>query len=567
MAGLTNFLNRTNEPIPGMAKTDRQRIADEIRMPKPATTLHHSGSMSSATLGGQIGVGKGIKPSKTRQAIKQELSQSQEKAQSAFDTDVEDFDSTTTIALDENPKSAEPSTESYEYARYGLKEYHGNGNPGNSYGGAADYDVQQRVATDGTEQHYPEQVVLLGEEEGDEDRAEGDENENEDEDGGDSGHETGSEGELQDGNHTVNLTSMSVTGGVVSANDDELEARVNEVKRKRNQRTSLALISGPLGSRHSLPVRNGGNEVHAVARSYRLDNLDDYCAESPSYLQDNRAPQPVNRSGTTGKKTRHLSQEKHSQPFLNGNRPSQREESWTGTTGQNNQRSQPQVSQRESFPSMALPKAVLRKVGGPTTVALAQLEQPEDHTMSSIFDASDLGGNDCATSHSAELDTNHASDPQEDLRMPAPTRPFQLDYDAAQLSEMSFEELTKQPFDHDPRALPSILPNEIASASLAEKLQHVTSTLKADTDKDEKRQRFFSSLTIDEHEECGDLIVEEFSNLIKKLKTARREKRKLAMAYEDEVASREDHVRTKRQLLEREQDRLKRVGRDVISGK
>lgn len=536
-------------------------------MPKPATTLHHGGSMSSAALGGQVGFGKSLKASNTRQAIKQELSQFQQKPQSAFDTDVEDFDSTTTLALDQNSKSGEPVTESYEYAQYGLKEYHGNDNTGNNHGGAADYDVQQRVATDGTEQHYPEQVVLLGEEEGDENGADGDENEYEDEDGGDSGGETGSEGESQDGNHTINLTNMSVTERVVSANDDELEARVNEVKRKRSQRTSLALTARPLGSRQSLPVRSSGNEVHAVAGSYRLDNLDDYHAESPSYLHGNRVPQRVYLSGTAGKKTRHLSQEKHSQPLLNGNRPSQQEGSWTGTTGHKNQRSQPQVSQRESFPSMALPKAILTKVGGAANIAHAQLEQPEDHTMSSIFDASDLGGNHYATSRSAELDSNHASDPQEDLCMPAPKRPFQLDYDASQLSEMSFEDLKKQPFDHDPRALPNILPDEVSSASLAEKLKHVTSTLKADTDKDEKRQRFFSSLTIDEHEECGDLIVEEFSNIIKKLKTARQEKRKLAMAYEAEVASREDRVRIKRELLEREQDRLKRAGQDVISGK
>lgn len=538
-------------------------------MPRPATTLHYGGSTSSAALGDQVGFGRGLKPSNTRLAIKQELLRSKQKDQSVFDTDVEDFDSTTTLALDEHLKSEEPRTQSYEYAQYGLKEYHGNVNTGNSYRGAPDYDVHQRVATGGTEQHYPDQSVLLGEEEGDEDRAEGVENEyeDEDEDGGESGNETGSGDETQDGDHTVNLTNMSVAERVVSADGDEPKSRMNDVKKNESQRTSLALNLGPLGSRQGLSDRSSGDEVHAVAGSYHVDKLDDYYAESPSYLEESRAPQHVILSGITGKKTRQLSQEKHSQPLLNDNRPSQQEGPWTGTTAHKNQRSQPKVLQRESFPSLALHKPVSRKIGVPTVVPHEQPEQPEDHTMSSIFDASDLGGNHYATSHSAKLDTDQASDLQEDLRMPALKRPFQLDYDAAQLLQMSFEELKKQPFDHDPQAPPSILPHEISGVPLAEKLKHVTSTLKADPDKDEKRQRFFSSLTIDEHEECGDLIVEEFSNVIKKFKTARQEKRKLAMSYEAEIANREERVRAKQELLQRDMDRLKRAGRDVIGGK
>ncbi|KAA6415146.1 MAG: hypothetical protein FRX48_01899 [Lasallia pustulata] len=570
MAGLSSYVNRGPEPQPASLKSRRQQVADIVRMPTSASKQSHETATPPTAPGDGGGLGKAVKPPNTQLDVKREQSQSQQKYSSAFDTDVEDIDSTTTLALDEHLKSLDehlqsspPRTQSHEYAHPALREYNGS-NVGNDYRGAADNGIQPRTATtEADQQHSGQGAPIVGEEE----EGEEEEGEGEDEDGGESGDESGSEGGSQDGNQTIDLTNMNIAERASSANDDEFASLYQKVLRNGSRKRVLPLNPAPFGGRQNLPVRNGGNEMHAQAGAYRPENLEDGYAKSSSFLPENLAPQRTSSRGITGQKMRRPIQKRDSQPLLNDSELLQQRGPWDAATGNKGQRSQPQVLQREPFPSLAGSKLILRNVDGPTTTSYTQLEQLEDLTMSSNFDASELGENRHIPTHPAEHFANHATNPQEDFRGPASKRPFQLDYDDVQLSEMTFEELRKQPFDHDPQALPSTLPNDISNASLAEKLKHITSTLQTDTERAEKRQRFFSSLTMDEHEECGDMIVEEFSHVIKKLKDARRDKRKLAMAYEEEVAIREERIRAKRELLEKDMHRLKRAGQDVISGK
>ena len=349
--------------------------------------------------------------------------------------------------------------------------------------------------------------------------------------------------------------------------ENQITSLMHQVQRSSSGKVSLPFSPAPPGTHQRLPVRNTGNELHAAADSYSLNMPDTGDAESPSYLQPNRAPKRPMLSGTIGQKMHHQKQQIQSQHLVNGNGPPQQTDSWNGTTRHKPQRSRPQVLQHESLPSPARSQPVSGKVGGSMTLPQTQLEPLKDRTMSSNFDASDLGEDYYASAHSTELLANRANDLQDDFRPQGQKRPFQLDYDQVQLSEMTFEELKKQPFDHDPQALPSTLPNDVANSSLGEKLKYVMSSLKADSEKGQKRQRFFSSLTIYEHEECGDMIVGQFSDLLKKFKDARQDKRKLAMAYEEEVANREERVRAKRELLEKDLHRLKRAGQDVVRGK
>lgn len=568
MAGLSKYVNRASEPSPGSVKSRRQQIADLVRIPKPATKLHRETSTSSASLGDGERSGKGLQPSNSLREVKQEQSQAPLKQLSAFDTDVEDFDSTTSVALDEHLKTGQLGLQSPEYAQFGSEEYNESSGMSKEYREAGDDGIRPEVIAAGVKQQHTEQGAPFVDEEGQGKEERVEREVDEDEEGGESGDESGFEGGSQDGNHTVNLTNMSIAKRAESANDDELASLYHKIHQKGGSRkTSLPLSPPPLGSYQNLPVRNGGNEVHAAAGSYRSNNLEDGHVESPSYMRENPAAQRIVSSGTTGQKMRGPTQERNFQPLLDDSGPFPQRGPSNPTTRYKQQRPQPPESQREPFSSLTGSKPVTRKVSGPTTVPGTQLEQPEDRTMSSIFDASELGESHSATSQPAEVLASHTTNPQEDFRRPALKRPFQLDYDNVQLSEMSFENLKKEPFDHDPRALPNTLPNEVSNASIAEKLKYVTSSLKTDTERDEKRHRFFSSLTIDEHEECGDMIVEGFSNVIKKFKDARRDKRKLAMAYEDEVANREERVRAKRELLEKDMHRLKRAGQDVISGK
>ncbi|KAI9870896.1 MAG: hypothetical protein M1830_003655, partial [Pleopsidium flavum] len=95
----------------------------------------------------------------------------------------------------------------------------------------------------------------------------------------------------------------------------------------------------------------------------------------------------------------------------------------------------------------------------------------------------------------------------EEPRANSKKRPLELDYDPETLRTMDYSDLKAQPFDSNPRAPPSVLPDNLSTASLPEKLQHVT------TLPDDQRTQFFSSLTMTEWEDSGDWFVERFTDL------------------------------------------------------
>lgn len=74
----------------------------------------------------------------------------------------------------------------------------------------------------------------------------------------------------------------------------------------------------------------------------------------------------------------------------------------------------------------------------------------------------------------------------------------------------------------------------------------------------------FASLTIDTYEECGDLLIERFSEIVRRLKEARQVKRKACRALEEEVALREGWVRRKRACVEGGLGRLRTTGMSVV---
>ena len=82
-----------------------------------------------------------------------------------------------------------------------------------------------------------------------------------------------------------------------------------------------------------------------------------------------------------------------------------------------------------------------------------------------------------------------------------------------------------------------------------------------------QRQGIFSSLTIEQYEEAGDLLLEKFANVIGRYKEARKSKRMVAKEFEKEVAQREELVRTKTTAVERDLTGLKHAGRKVVQGK
>lgn len=139
-------------------------------------------------------------------------------------------------------------------------------------------------------------------------------------------------------------------------------------------------------------------------------------------------------------------------------------------------------------------------------------------------------------------------------------RGIDLDYNPTQLREMAYERLRQESFD-------GIKPVQgAADQELSEKLKNVYD-LKGSLDPHLKRRTFFSDLTIEQYEECGDIMVERFNDMITRYKVARQQKRTVARAFEEEVGNREERVRAKKNVVDRDLGRLRKAGEDVVRGK
>lgn len=147
-----------------------------------------------------------------------------------------------------------------------------------------------------------------------------------------------------------------------------------------------------------------------------------------------------------------------------------------------------------------------------------------------------------------------------------------LDYTLEQLSAMRYQSLASESFDHTP---PSSLPSNknVKQNSPTPPLPSPTIPLptrlntvySADTsNRTQLARTFFASLTIEQYEECGDLLLSRFGDVMGRLKQARREKRRVAREMEEKVAGREEWVRRKRDGLEAEMGRLKGAGMGVV---
>lgn len=173
-----------------------------------------------------------------------------------------------------------------------------------------------------------------------------------------------------------------------------------------------------------------------------------------------------------------------------------------------------------------------------------------------------LGGGDESTHEDRSVDDEGSTLSLE--AMPDRKHARDLDYGADQLSAMTFEQLSSEPFTYDPKRKP-LSPEEAASGTLAEKLDEMLKEGDVST-KESKRQAIISSLPIEQYRECGDLIVGKFGKIITKFADARQKRRDIIMQFEAEVAKRESRVRSKTGAVEKDLGRLKRRGEDAING-
>ena len=140
-----------------------------------------------------------------------------------------------------------------------------------------------------------------------------------------------------------------------------------------------------------------------------------------------------------------------------------------------------------------------------------------------------------------------------------------LDYSIDKLSSMEYRQLKDESFDHIPEAASIISQHKLPDPSLplSDRLRYVYSD-QSQKDRETRARGFFASLTIDQYEECGDLLLDGFRDVMDRLKQARQQKRKAAKAMEDQIAKREEWVRRKRGVCEQELGRLKNAGTAVV---
>ena len=139
-----------------------------------------------------------------------------------------------------------------------------------------------------------------------------------------------------------------------------------------------------------------------------------------------------------------------------------------------------------------------------------------------------------------------------------------LDYSLDDLAQMSYQQLREESFDHNPAKICPQLGTSLTDGPVPERLYHLMSVDKIH-EKGQLRMAFFSSLTIKQYEECGDLVIDTLGEIISKFKEARQRRRKVARKFEEEIATREAHVRNKVILVEDCLERMKDNGIDLVN--
>lgn len=146
-------------------------------------------------------------------------------------------------------------------------------------------------------------------------------------------------------------------------------------------------------------------------------------------------------------------------------------------------------------------------------------------------------------------------------RSPSRKRGRDIDYDDADLQQMSFAELQNEPFDHDPTKKVAQSPAEPPADNLGDRLRFYSGR------GEDVQAQFFTQMSVRDWEDSGDWFLEQFGDIVKKMKEARQAKRKTVEQYETEISNREDAVRRKKESIDRKLSNLRHDGEAMMKGK
>ncbi|PQE31693.1 extracellular mutant 11 domain-containing protein [Rutstroemia sp. NJR-2017a WRK4] len=148
------------------------------------------------------------------------------------------------------------------------------------------------------------------------------------------------------------------------------------------------------------------------------------------------------------------------------------------------------------------------------------------------------------------------------------------DYEDGVLRQMTYAELKDQSFDEIPKANETTIEPDISlsNLSLPERLAATVEQLHTgDERENEKRQEslaeLFGAMSRDDWEVSGDWFLDRFSDVVFKLKEARREKRRIVAEFEREMEEREMVVRESFTAYSEDMERMKEGAETVIAGK
>lgn len=141
-----------------------------------------------------------------------------------------------------------------------------------------------------------------------------------------------------------------------------------------------------------------------------------------------------------------------------------------------------------------------------------------------------------------------------------------LDYSDAQLRQLTYQDLSHEDFDYVPHSNDPPSARTLTRSELSENLQAIFE-MQNETDLLQQRQNAFSSLSIEQYEQCGDMMMDRMRTIMAKYSAARLRKRNIESTFENEVSSRERDIRAKKGAIDDDLTRLRTAGKDVIRGK
>lgn len=160
---------------------------------------------------------------------------------------------------------------------------------------------------------------------------------------------------------------------------------------------------------------------------------------------------------------------------------------------------------------------------------------------------------------------NGGQDPESDEHQTPTEAPSSLDYTDEELLSMPYAKLQTESWEIVPEIEAYSVPKELSSSKITmeQKIESIMSLDQADI----ARAEFFAQMPSDEWQQAGDYILTNMMDLMKKMKEARDEKRRIAESFENQLEAREKAVRRKYESYDAKLKDMKASGEDVLRGK